>query len=373
MSNNLLLNELINDTQKDIKNYYNRFQVSDVKDKKALQDEILYQLFKKNKKDKNPPQIINPSDHKPNQIHQADILYMPNDSGYKYGLTVVDTGSRLTDCEPMKERTAKNTLEALKTIYKRGLLKIPQLSLEVDNGSEFKGVFSKYFKDKNINIRVAQTGRSRQQGLVESRNGTIATILLKRMIAEELITKEKSIEWIYYLPKLIKLINAHFYLKEVKLTPKEIMADVKTEDNENLLMEGSLVRVLLDKPVNIINGERLIGKFRAGDIRWSLKPSKIIRMQLIPNQPPLYKIEGYEPLYTGSQLQVITKQNLPPSDMVQKKFIVEKILEKKKIKNVINYLVKWKDYDKTTYEPRTNLIKDVPEIVSEYEKSIKTK
>ena len=46
MSNNLLLNELINDTQKDIKNYYNRFQVSDVKDKKALQDEILYHLFK---------------------------------------------------------------------------------------------------------------------------------------------------------------------------------------------------------------------------------------------------------------------------------------------------------------------------------------
>ena len=170
-----------------------------------------------------------------------------------YGLTVVDTGSRLTDCEPIKDKKSLTVLNAIKKIYDRGIIKIPEISLEVDSGSEFKGVFAKYFKDKNINIRIAQTGRSRQQGLVESRNGSIASILLKRMVAEELLTKEKSIEWVYYLPKLITLINKHFYQKEIILTPKQILADVKTDGPTELLQRGTSVRVQLDKPVNINN------------------------------------------------------------------------------------------------------------------------
>ena len=350
----------------DTDKYYTRFLTSDVKDKKKLKEHTLYQLFKKPKNDVTAPQIISPEDHKPNQIHQADLLYLPVDTGYMYGLTVVDTGSRLTDCEPMKDKKALTTLNALKKIYDRGILKIPEISIEVDAGSEFKGVFAKYFKDKNINIRVAQTGRSRQQGLVESRNGSIASILLKRMVAEELLTKEKSIEWVYYLPKLITLINKHFYKKEIKLTSKQILADVKTDGPTELLEIGTSVRVQLDKPVNVINGERLTGKFRVGDIRWSMDPTKIERVQLIPNQPILYKLEGYEPLYTSEQLQVITKSILPPKS-VQKKFIVDKILEKKKIKNIIHYLIKWQDYDKPTWEPRKTIIIDVPDMVKQFD------
>ena len=355
-----------NDTDK----YYTRFLVSDVKDKKNLQEHILYQLFKKPKNDDIAPEIISPEDHKPNQIHQADLLYLPADDGYMYGLTVVDTGSRLTDCEPIKDKKALTVLNAIKKIYDRGIIKIPEISLEVDSGSEFKGVFSKYFKDKSINIRVAQTGRSRQQGLVESRNGSIANILLKRMVAEELLTKEKSVEWVYYLPKLIKLINTHFYKKEIKLTSKQILADVKTDGPTELLLEGTSVRVQLDKPVNVINGERLIGKFRVGDIRWSMNPTKIDRLQLIPNQPILYKLQGYEPLYTRQQLQVITKSTLPPKS-VQKKFIIDEILEKKKIKNIIHYLIKWQGYDTPTWEPRKTIIIDVPDMVKQFEANSK--
>ena len=328
-------------SNKDTDKYYTRFLVSDVKDKKNLQEHVLYQLFKRPKLDEIPPQIISPEDHKPNQIHQADLLYLPADDGFMYGLTVVDTGSRLTDCEPIKDKQASTVLNAIKKIYDRGILKIPEISLEVDAGSEFKNIFSKYFKDKNINIRVAQTGRSRQQGLVESRNGSIANILLKRMVAEELLTKEKSVEWVYYLPKLIVLINKHFYKKEIKLTSKQILADVKTDGPTELLPKGTSVRVQLDKPVNVINGERLIGKFRVGDIRWSMDPTKIDRVQLIPNQPVLYKLEGYEPLYTREQLQIISKSVLPPKS-VQKKFIIDEILEKKKIKNKKCYKLSYK-------------------------------
>ena len=30
----------------------------------------------------------------PNEVHQADILFLPRDNGYKYALTVVDIASR---------------------------------------------------------------------------------------------------------------------------------------------------------------------------------------------------------------------------------------------------------------------------------------
>ena len=127
----------------DVSKFYDRFMASDVKNKTKLKEEILYQLYKMPTNDPKEiaPQILDPQDHSPNQIQQADLLYMPDDNGFKYGLTVVDTGSRKTDCEPMSDRTAKDALTAIKAIYKRGILKMPETSIQVDDGSEFKGVF----------------------------------------------------------------------------------------------------------------------------------------------------------------------------------------------------------------------------------------
>ena len=134
----------IDDTEK----YYTKFLVSDIKNKKKIQEHVFYQLFKRPKNDIIPPQIISPEDHKPNQIHQADLLYLPIDDGYMYGLTVVDTGSRLTDCEPIRDKKAITVLNAIKKIYDRGILKIPEVSLEVDAGSEFKTYFLNILKIK---------------------------------------------------------------------------------------------------------------------------------------------------------------------------------------------------------------------------------
>jgi hypothetical protein len=51
------------------------------------------------------------------------------------------------------------------------------------------------------------------------------------------------------------------------------------------------------------------------------------------------------------------------------KFIVEEIQDKKNDDGEIMYLVKWEGYDdsESTWEPRANLIKDVPGLVRNYE------
>lgn len=363
--------------ESDVHKFYERFMASDVKkSKKELNDEILYQLYKKVTKDPShlAPKIMDPPDHTPNLIQQADLLYMPTDDGYMYGLTVVDTGSRITDCEPMRERSAADALAAIKTIYARKILKEPSISIEVDSGSEFKGVFAQYFKDRNVFVRVAQTGRSRQQGLVENRNGLIGRTLLRRMAGEELLTKEKSVEWVQYLPKLITWMNKEYMMKKITLKPKEILADVKVDKKKknNYLEEGTVVRVQLDKPADALTGRKLHGTFREGDILWSMKAAKIKRIQMIPNQPVMYKVEGYTPLFTINQLQVVNleKAKLPPKT-IQIKYVVKEILKKKNSQ----YLIWWDGYDKAdaTWEPIANITEDVPTIAAEFEKAMAAK
>ena len=50
----------------------------------------------------------------PGYIYQADLLFLPNDEGYKYALVVVDIGSGLCDAEPLK---SKKTTEVKSANY----------------------------------------------------------------------------------------------------------------------------------------------------------------------------------------------------------------------------------------------------------------
>ena len=83
-------------------------------------------------------------------------------------------------------------------------MQLPKRSLQVDAGTEFKAECAKFFTDNNIFVRVAQTGRHRQQALVETYNGILGKLIFMRQTAEELNNKTVSKSWIKYLPKLIK-------------------------------------------------------------------------------------------------------------------------------------------------------------------------
>ena len=86
---------------------------------------LLDNLYKKPKLDKglNRPRF---QPRPANLIHQADLLYLPNDDGYKYALVVVDVGTRKTDAEPIKSHSASDVVAAFKKIYKRKILKLPK-------------------------------------------------------------------------------------------------------------------------------------------------------------------------------------------------------------------------------------------------------
>ena len=104
-----------------------------------------------------------------NNCHQADLLFLPSDRGYKYLLVVVDICTRLIDAEQIKDKNASSVVKAFKKNYNRDILDIPT-NINCDAGTEFHGETKKYFDDFNINVKYADPNRHRQQGIVESAN-----------------------------------------------------------------------------------------------------------------------------------------------------------------------------------------------------------
>jgi hypothetical protein len=82
-------------------------------------------------------------------------------------------------------------------------------------------------------------------------------------------------------------------------------------------------------------------------------------------------------MYTGEALLKVddAKVQAPPAS-VQKKFVVEKIVGKRKNKGKVEYLIKWKGYDDAdnTYEPYKRLVEDgFAEMIDDFNKTKKTK
>jgi hypothetical protein len=314
---------------------------------------------------------------KENGTHQVDVLYMPNDDGFKYILSVVDTSSRLMDGRALKTLTMKDIIEKLKDIYNGDYLEQPdkiQGDKEFDN-EQFKNAF------KNSIVRITKVGRHKQQGFVENRNYLLGRILHKRMNSEEIYNNDfaghndhYSKSWVKYLPRIIEVINKKFYRKRPveKDINKPVVFNTKTNGKIlTILKPDTKVRVILEEPRDT-KDKKLHGRFRASDLRYENKIRTIENIILKPMHPPRYKISGIDNIYySKNELQEVKDdERYIPSKTIEK-YIVEKLLKKKKIKNKIYYLVKWAGYSHAhnTYEPRDNLIADgLQDMIDDFEK-----
>jgi hypothetical protein len=293
---------------------------------------------------------------KENNTHQVDLLKLPNDNGYEYCVVVVDLHNKMIGAHAIKNRDSETVLKALLDIYKKSPYLSQPVFLECDLGGEFKGAFEKYFNSKGVIMKYKRTGRHRSQSVVETANFVLGKALNKMMLATEIETGEVSREWVEDLPDLVFLINEMRKLKrkEEKLTPLEKYLPVGDDRSAKVLKVGTNVRVILEEPKSIDN-KKLHGDFRSGDIRWENKIRQIKQISLRPRFPPLYIIDGIPNVgYTRNQLQVVTKEDKAPESAI-KRYVVEKLLERRVHNRQVQYLVKWKGYEDKTWEPSKNL------------------
>jgi hypothetical protein len=352
-----------------VESWYNSLFQDVPKKKKEIQSEKLHKLMTIPRKPK-PYASVDKSGIEAGNSYQADILFMPEDDGFRYALVVCDVaGDRATDAEPLKDKSNATVLKAFKTIFKSKYLKPPSSMLSCDSGVEFKGTVKKFFNDMGVHVRYGKPDHHQSQASVEAKNHIIGKALHMRMNAQELETNEPSTEWVEFLPHLMSELNKRLKKNGRKKFTNYTAPPLVNNINKELLDEGTVVRVKLDAPKDIATTKKLHGKFRASDLRWTTETTKITQAILRPDQPPMYLTEKYpHTAYYREDLQVVdSNETHNPTDFVVNKQIVLKLLERKKEKNKILFRVLWRNKTES-WEPRTQLMKDIPDMVKSFEK-----
>ena len=261
---------------------------------------------------------------RPNEYHQADILYMPYDKvrgkEYKYCLNIVDVASRYKASVPLIDRSSVSVAKAFKRVYnynKNCPLILPKV-LQVDGGSEFMDKVVKVMKQKGVRIRVGTSHK--HQSIVERFNRTLAEKLFRIQDARELVSNEIDTAWVENLQTIVDDLNNSvtrllgispaeaIHKDEVYASPSKIHKSRPVGEDEVRLPAGTLVRYLLD------NSE-FIGKRRATDPIWSKKIFTIESSTVISGQPVMYRlVDGPKKIFMREELlEVPSDTMLPPT------------------------------------------------------------
>ena len=114
---------------------------------------------------------------KPNDIHQADILYLPHEKYekkiYKYALNKVDVASRYKGSYHLTTKNSKEVAHAFQRIHGNTLLTYPK-TLIIDDGKEFYGETTKLMVKHDVIIQWGDPSQYRWQGMGERFNRTLA-------------------------------------------------------------------------------------------------------------------------------------------------------------------------------------------------------
>lgn len=285
--------------------------------------------------------------------HQADILYMPQDNGYKYILSVIDLYDGSCASVALKERDNKTVINAFQKIYAGKYLTKYPMFITLDRGSEFLGNTVKFFKNHNTIVKYALVGRHRMVASIERLNQKIQDILFKRMASEELLTGEVSKQWVDDLPQLIKVFNER-KKKPLDKNKNDIMPELD-EYTGNLLPIGTKVRVKLDYPIDTVGNKRLSGNFRTSDIKFSPKVYEITQILLTPNKPPMYLCSKDDDIpipRIKNEFAIVSKTVKEPDPKFIRNpnpdhYIVAEILDKRIVNRKEEYLCRWKGFKAT--------------------------
>ena len=259
----------------------------------------------------------------PNEVHQADLLYLPHDRvtkrTYKYALTVVDVASRFKEAEPLTSKTAVEVAEALSRIYKRSPLKWPKL-LQVDPGKEFMGAVSQLLAKHGVSVRRGRVDVHRDQGIVERFNRTLAERLFGYQYAQEMLVHAAvSTEWVARLPAVVAALNGEVtrligkrpseaIRKKVVSTRPAAPARRPVGFKEQKLPPEVGVRYLYQP------GELEGGRRRATDPTWSLTVHRVERTVTKPGDPVVYYLGTTAPSrgFVREELQVVPPDTQSP-------------------------------------------------------------
>lgn len=328
-----------------------------------LSKQELHQMMLPKRRSKNiVPTVI--SDPK-SQI-EVDLIDMTSsaDKGYKWILTGYDMFTKFGYAIPLKSKEEKTVTDGMKKLLEQsGNPKV----IRSDNGSEFiSESFRKLLEDKGIKQVLGTAGHPQTQGGVERFNG-----ILKRLIKMEYLHTGTR-DWAKNLPLFLRNYN-NSYQRVIKTTPaKAEVAEDLEEISKNIKKEISKLNYKENQKFNVGDKVRVKLEYKDNEKKgenWS-KDLYTVNKVLKPSKPYSvyrYRLADLDGTYMNNDLQLVKHVENPIG--LPEMYEISKLERPSISKGVHGYIVHWKGYKEKTFEPREQLVKDVPKIVEAFEKA----
>ena len=325
-----------------------------------LNKQEIHQLYAQAKKKRT---IQNTILNEPNTQIGVDLMDMQNVEidGFKYILTAIDLFTKKSHAIPLKNKEDITVLNGMKKILNKIGNHIK--SVRSNNGSEFTNdMFKKFMKDSEIKQIFSLPHKPQSNGNIERFNG-----VLKRMINMSVKTDNKF-NWSTELDTLTDNYNntknmttnerpdeieAYKNYKQVKEHTKKMLLGHKQEENVRY-KKGDKVRIKVIDEKNKSNFSKDIYS-----VKKAYEPRNKVSTQY-------YYLEEIEGKYYNNDL--IKVDDIEHEINEDEKFEISSIIKPLMINGVPYFEVKWKGYKETTKEPKSELMKDVPKMVHQYER-----
>ena len=277
-----------------------------------------------------------------NDLWQMDLMemipYAKINNGFKYILTCIDVFSRIGRAIPMKNKTAKETFDAINIMLKEYV----PVNIQTDLGKEFyNSTVSKLFKEYNINHYSVNS--QFKASLVERFNRTLRERLNK------LFTAQGNKKWLVNLPKIINSYNSSKH-RGIGMRPIDVTKDneISIWESQNGTNNTTKAKYNIGQYVRI---SKVKGPFLKNfDQNWS--DEVFIINNIDKKTPPMYSLKDeYNEKVIGkfyeAELQVIDKPDV---------YRIQNIIRSKGQGKDKQYFVKWHGYKEPTWIHSNQLI-----------------
>ena len=277
--------------------------------------------------------------------YQCDLIDVQKlkkaNRGNGYILTCIDVFTKMGYARPIKNKTSRSIIPALKSIFAEAGL--PR-KLQTDKGGEFlSGPVQKYLKSKRIHHFTSQN-EDIKAAIVERWNRTLKERLWRAF------SRLDTTRFLELLPKLVKSYN-NSYHRSIKRKPSEVTVENQADVWNTLYSDKSVKRVKsllkIGDRVRITKARR---PFDKGYLRkWSLELFTISRKLKTSPTTYILKDDNGEELngsFYSQEIQVVRDKTV---------FKIEKVLETRR--NGREILVKWLGYPNSfnSWIPKANL------------------
>lgn len=270
---------------------------------------------------------------------QMDLVeisqFADENNGIRYLLNCIDIFTRYAFVRPLKNKSAKNVLDAFKSILNEAEVK-PYM-LVMDKGTEFTNRLFKNFCAEN-NIKLINPQTSVHAAFIERFNRTLQMLIYKYM------TENETNRYIDALDKLVETYNNRKH-RMIGMTPSDAEMN---KNNEHLQL--NLIQAKQHE-----NIKRKIPKFKIGSyVRIAKQKGKFARSYDEQMMQEIFKIKSVNtskpiPLYTltnfdGSEDIIGGFYEFELVPVITNTYRIEKVLKRRKVGGKTQLFVKWKGF-----------------------------